>query len=125
MWGNALKNYEQSLYISKDIGNKEGMASALNNIGGAYGTLGQRQKALHYLKQALPIHQEIGDLDGEMRTRWWLGGLYQEEGQLQEGRKELVKAIEIAKYLESPALMQIEQTLAKTEAKLAKSQGQL
>lgn len=46
--------------LEREIGNKEGEAQALGNIGLIYDTKGDIDKALDFLNQALAIFKEIG-----------------------------------------------------------------
>jgi tetratricopeptide (TPR) repeat protein len=45
--------------------NRGGEATTLNNIGGVYSDLGEKQKALDYYNQALPLIRAVGDPSGE------------------------------------------------------------
>ena len=54
--------------IRRAVGDREGEAATLNNIGTAYATLGERAKAVGFYSQALPIECAVGDLTGEART---------------------------------------------------------
>jgi tetratricopeptide (TPR) repeat protein len=47
------------------VGDRGGEAATLNNIGGVYSDLGEKQKALDYYNQALPISRAVGDPYGE------------------------------------------------------------
>ncbi|WP_211517543.1 tetratricopeptide repeat protein, partial [Geitlerinema sp. PCC 9228] len=46
-------------------GDRSGEAKSLNNLGLAYQSLGQYQRAIEYHQQSLAIKQEIGDRSGE------------------------------------------------------------
>lgn len=41
--------------------NREGVAITLNNIGGAYSNLGDKQKALDYYNQSIELHRTVGN----------------------------------------------------------------
>jgi hypothetical protein len=43
------------------VGDRGGEATTLNNIGGVYDDLGEKQKALVFYNQALPISRAVGD----------------------------------------------------------------
>ena len=47
-WKEALKNFEQALVITKEIGERKGEGAILNNIGLIYKNLGEYTKALKY-----------------------------------------------------------------------------
>jgi tetratricopeptide (TPR) repeat protein len=58
----ALKSYQESMKISKEIGDDELTADGLNNIGLIYDLKGEYEIALDYLKQALAIYEKLGYL---------------------------------------------------------------
>jgi len=53
----ATELYEQALSIQREIGNRVGEATTLNN-GLVYRLLGQPQRALEIHEQALPIRRD-------------------------------------------------------------------
>jgi tetratricopeptide (TPR) repeat protein len=57
----ALPYYQESLPIRREVGDLEGEALTVYNIGAAYYNLGNDQQALTYFTQALPLLQSIGD----------------------------------------------------------------
>jgi len=61
----ALEFLQQAFAIDKEIGDRSGEGTTLNNIGLIYFNLGQYPKALEFFQQALAIHKEIGDRSGE------------------------------------------------------------
>ncbi|MGR3279355.1 CHAT domain-containing protein, partial [Acaryochloris marina NIES-2412] len=73
-----------TLDISREIGNREGEANALGNLGIAYGALGQYQKAISFLQQTLDISREIGNRVGEANALGNLGLAYGALGQYQK-----------------------------------------
>ena len=64
----ALTYYQQALPIRREVGDRAGEATTLNNIGAVYDGLGDRAQALTYYQQALPIRREVGDRAGEAAT---------------------------------------------------------
>jgi len=64
----ALDYYEQSLQISRKIGDRTGEGTTLNNISLIYDAKGDYDTALDYLQQSLQIYREIGDRAGEGTT---------------------------------------------------------
>ncbi len=65
----ALENFNQSLTIMEEVGDRRGFATTLNNIGGLYhNCLNKYEKALDYYNQALPIREEVGDISGLANT---------------------------------------------------------
>ncbi len=55
----ALKHYLDSQKIYKEIGNLQGVATCLNNIGNIYATKKEQNRALKYYNEALNIYKEI------------------------------------------------------------------
>lgn len=51
--------------IAREIGDRQGEAACLGNLGIAYYALGQHQRALDFQQQSLEIDREIGDRHGE------------------------------------------------------------
>ncbi|MCG8367018.1 MAG: CHAT domain-containing protein, partial [Pseudanabaenales cyanobacterium] len=80
----ALEYYQQSLAITRDIGEAFGTSEALrategktlNNIGAVYHSLGDYPQALEYFQQSLAITREIGDRAAEGRTLSNIGIVY-------------------------------------------------
>lgn len=79
-YGTALKYLEQSLVISREIGDKEGEAKTLNNIGHIHFIKVEKDKALSVFEQSLRIMQEIGDKKGEAETLIRIGHLHNGQG---------------------------------------------
>ena len=57
----AIEYHEQSLEISREIGDRSGEGTSLGNLGLAYDSLGEYRKAIEYHEQYLEISREIGD----------------------------------------------------------------
>ena len=51
--------------IAKEIGDRAGEGRAYGNLGNAYDSLGDYQKAIEYHEKHLKIAKEIGDRAGE------------------------------------------------------------
>jgi len=64
----AIVRYEEALRLYRDLGDRSGEGSTLNNIGFVYHSLGENQKALEYYNQALAVFRDAGDHSGEART---------------------------------------------------------
>ena len=61
----ALGFLQQSLAISREIGDKSGEGATLNNISQIYKARGNYDTALDFLQQSLAISREIRDRSGE------------------------------------------------------------
>ena len=65
-------------------GNRSLEATTLHNIGWAYDSLGEKQKALDYYNQALPIARAVGDRSLEATTLRNIGWAYDSLGEKQK-----------------------------------------
>jgi len=72
----AIKYYDQSLAIAREIGDRRGEGADLGNLGLAYAALGDARKAIDYYEQALAIDREIGDKRGEGADLGNMGNAY-------------------------------------------------
>ncbi|MEZ2230791.1 CHAT domain-containing protein, partial [Microcoleus sp.] len=95
----ALKYYNQALPIRREVGDRSGEATTLNNIGGVYDTISQPQEALKYYNQVLPIRREVGDRSGEATTLNNIGFAYKSISQPQEALKYYNQALPIIQKL--------------------------
>ena len=77
----ALDYYQQSLAITRDIGDRATEGIALNNIGAVYDSLGHYPQALDYYQQSLAIARDIGDRSGEGTILGNLGYLLENQDQ--------------------------------------------
>jgi tetratricopeptide (TPR) repeat protein len=58
----AIEFYQQSLAIFQDIGNRNGEAGPLNNLGSAYINLKQYAEAIKPLSQAIEVLESLNYL---------------------------------------------------------------
>jgi tetratricopeptide (TPR) repeat protein len=80
----AIEFYQQSLAITREIGDRGGEASSYNNLGNVYYSLGEYQKAIEFYQQSLAITREIGDRGGEGKSYNNLGIVYYSLGEYQK-----------------------------------------
>ncbi|MGB3535671.1 MAG: CHAT domain-containing tetratricopeptide repeat protein, partial [Microcoleaceae cyanobacterium] len=80
----ALDFYNQSLRLRREVGDKAGEATTLNNIGAVYDALGDKQQALEKYNQSLPLRREVGDKAGEATTLNNIGFVYDDLGDKQQ-----------------------------------------
>ncbi|MFM6269940.1 MAG: tetratricopeptide repeat protein, partial [Dolichospermum sp.] len=69
----AIDFYQQSLKITREIGDVWGESNSLGNLGGAYNSLGQYQTAIDFHQQSLKITREGGGGRGEANVWFNLG----------------------------------------------------
>ncbi|MEA5519433.1 CHAT domain-containing tetratricopeptide repeat protein, partial [Limnoraphis robusta] len=78
-----LEFYNQSLPLTRQVGDKAGEAVTLNNIGLVYYALGDSQTALDFYNQSLPLTRQVGDKAGEATTLNNIGSVYNALGDRQ------------------------------------------
>ena len=91
----ALKYYEQALAIRREVGNRSGEGTTLNNLGVVYDALGKKEEALKYYEQALASSREVGNRSGEGTTLNNLGKVYDDLGKKEEALKYYEQALAI------------------------------
>jgi CHAT domain-containing protein len=69
------------------VGDRAGEATTVNNIGGVYDDLGEKQKALDYYQQALSLRRAVGAAEGTQSARYGeattlsnIGLVYRDQG---------------------------------------------
>jgi tetratricopeptide (TPR) repeat protein len=90
------------LEITRQIGDRKGEASSLGNLGNAYQSLGEYQRAIDFHQQSLEITRQIGDRRGEALTLQNLGVAYQKSGRVREGFAASQQAMQILQELDLP-----------------------
>jgi tetratricopeptide (TPR) repeat protein len=96
--------YRQALPIMREVGDRAGEATTLNNIGLVYRGLGEPQRALEYYRQALPTLREVGDRAGEAVTRYNLAIIHRAQGELDRAVAELEQVVELDRQVGHPDL---------------------
>jgi tetratricopeptide (TPR) repeat protein len=74
------------LVITRKIGDRQGEAEFLINVGRVYRRQGQYQQAMGYEQQSLVIFRELGHRRGEAKSLGNLGFSYYQLGQYQQAR---------------------------------------
>ena len=72
----SLDNYNKSINISEEIGDKSGISASLNGIGLIYFSQSDYVKALEYFNKSLKIYEELGDKSGISTSLNNLGKTY-------------------------------------------------
>ncbi|WP_396680131.1 tetratricopeptide repeat protein [Microcystis aeruginosa FACHB-524] len=80
----ASEFYQQSLAITREIGDRWGEAASYNNLGTVYDSLGEYEKAIEFHQQSLAITREIGDRGSEAKSYNNLGIVYYSLGEYQK-----------------------------------------
>jgi CHAT domain-containing protein/Tfp pilus assembly protein PilF len=87
------------LAIRKQVGDRAGEGTTLNNIGLVYESLGQYLKALEFFQQALAIRKQVGDRAGEGTTLNNIAAVYQSLGQYPKALDFYQQALAIRKQV--------------------------
>ncbi|QFS48567.1 tetratricopeptide repeat protein [Nostoc sphaeroides] len=95
----AIEFYQQSLEISREIGDRNGEGSSLGNLGIAYNSLGEYQRAIEFHQQSLEIFREIGDRNGEGSSFNNLGNAYKSLGEYQRAIEFHQQSLEISREI--------------------------
>jgi tetratricopeptide (TPR) repeat protein len=94
-YSEALPLYEQSLRISRELGDKSQEGATLNNIAGIYRARGDYTTALKYLEQNLVLFREIGDKAHEGGTLNNISGIHWARGDYATALKYLEQSLRI------------------------------
>jgi serine/threonine protein kinase/Tfp pilus assembly protein PilF len=95
----ALFNYDESLKIKRELGDKRGIAVSLNEKAQAQDMLGDSAAAVSSYNEALQIRREIGDKRGVGDTLMDLGTLYSDRGQIDDALKLYKESLQIQRDL--------------------------
>lgn len=92
----AILLLEQAARVAEKQGQREIWGLHLGNLGNAYESLGQFDRAIEYHETSLAIAQEIGDKRGEAQTIGNLGNIYRSIGDYTKSLEYHKQALSIA-----------------------------
>jgi tetratricopeptide (TPR) repeat protein len=95
----AINFHQQSLEIQREIGDRQGEAASLGNLGNAYDSLGEYQRAIDFYQQSLEIQHEIGDKCGEASSLNNLGNVCRKLGEYQRAINFHQQSLEIEREI--------------------------
>ncbi|MEH2141859.1 tetratricopeptide repeat protein [Nostoc sp.] len=95
----AIEFFQQSLDISREIGDRNGEGISLIGLGNAYYSLGQYQQAIEFYQQSLEISREIGGRNGEGNSLNNLGNAYNSLGEYQRAIEFLQQSLDISREI--------------------------
>ena len=75
----AMEYYQRSLKLREEANDKIGVGISLNNIGGVYLKLGERENAKTYIHKALSIYQKMGYPENIGNSSNLLAEIYEQE----------------------------------------------
>ncbi|MFX0093669.1 MAG: tetratricopeptide repeat protein, partial [Candidatus Hodarchaeota archaeon] len=109
----SLAYFQQSLTLSKKIGNKRGIAESFHNMGNIYYLKTKLTESLEYYQQALLLREQINDKQGLAETLANIGLNYLERENFNQAmnyfqraltlRKQIGNKIDIAKSIDNIA----------------------
>jgi tetratricopeptide (TPR) repeat protein len=89
----ALKNFQESLAISRSLNLQRAMGASLNEIAGMQDRLGASAAALASYQESLEIRKRIGDMYGVAKVLLNLGSFYDDHAKYDEALKVLNEAL--------------------------------
>ena len=95
----ALNNFEKSLKISVEIGDKDGESSTLHNFALIYNNKGDVQQALEYYGRSLKLSEETGDKKGVAITLNIIGAIQREQGDIAMSLEYHKKSLKISEEI--------------------------
>jgi CHAT domain-containing protein/Tfp pilus assembly protein PilF len=93
----SIEKYHEALELYRRATDRNGEAQTLNNIGEAYESLGETQKALEHYNEALPLRRAVGDRKGEAITLTNIGSVYDTLGEAQKALEKYNEALPISR----------------------------
>ena len=95
----------------RELGDRQGEAKALCNIGIELAETGERERALEFYKQHLEISRELGDRLGEADALWNMSATYGFLGDFAGAVARGEEALEIFKRLKNPFVIEAREQL--------------
>lgn len=95
--------FMDSLWLSKEIGERTGEGANLGNLGQVYGEFGQLDKSFDYLKQAEKCLQEIGFRFGQLHTFANIARMAKILGNIPQAVQYVEKGLELSRDIEEPS----------------------
>jgi len=93
LYDRALEYYFNALEINEELGNTNGIALNLGNIGGVYQFQDEFPKALEFYVKALKMNEEMGIKIGIAVNLGNIGSLYTKTGEFVKAEESLQKAV--------------------------------
>lgn len=99
LYEQARKYFEECLTISREIGEKKGIAIALNQLGGTDSLFGKYKLAQVYYEECLNLFRELGDKDGLAACLHNFGNITGGLGNYEQAKKYMEESLAIRKDL--------------------------
>ena len=110
-WDKALEYYLKSEQIRIEVGDKAGLGTTYNNIGGIYSKKGEWDKALEYYLKSEQIRIEVGDKAGLGTTSFNIGIIYLKQKNFELAEEYVSRTVTIDQEIGYPDLEQDKATL--------------
>jgi tetratricopeptide (TPR) repeat protein len=117
----ARRLYEQSLQISRELGDKWGIAHSLGQLGNLESDIGDIKKAHLDYQECLTLFRELGDMQGIGSSLHNLGLLAENEDHLAEALQLFEESFKMFNDLQSPNAKIAQESIARVREKLEKS----
>ncbi|BAY95711.1 MULTISPECIES: CHAT domain-containing protein [unclassified Tolypothrix] len=95
----ALESWKQSLNLYREIGDSQGEAISMGNLGRVYHELGDYRTAIDYHQNYLDITKKIGDHKGEAASLNNLGSTYASLGDYNKAISNYTESLAIARNI--------------------------
>jgi tetratricopeptide (TPR) repeat protein len=94
--------YRESLAIDREIGDRQGEAASLINLGNIARTRGDLAEAERLQLESLAIKREVGDRQGEAASLINLGNIASDNGKMDERHRCYTEAVRIQREIGIP-----------------------
>src|SRR6476661_1519155 len=95
----AIALYEESLELTRKIGDVLGKAATLHEIAGIYADRGEVAKAIAFYEQSLELKEQIGDVQGKAATLHQLAIIYANQGEVAKAIALYEKSLELQEQI--------------------------
>lgn len=95
----ARKIFEESMTIKREIGDKQGISTAIINLGTLAFSQGDFEKAKKFFEESIAIKRELGDKIGIAGSMNNLGGLAFSQGEYKHAKKFYMESLAIRKEI--------------------------
>ena len=95
----AFRNYESSLKIAEELGDKSKIGKTIGNMGVIYENQGKYSKALKCYEKSLKIYEELKDKSGIAKSSGNIGVVYANQGNYSKAIEYHVKDLKISTEL--------------------------
>jgi len=99
----AQKRFEEALALGREVDNKVGMATALNNIAVVRQRQGDLVGAIDSFEQQLNLQRQLGDRTGEAVVLANIGSSLWARGDLSEARRKFEQAVAVFREVGNPS----------------------